>query len=90
MEAGYRFIRIRCEVCDKELGRNWLARHAKQVHGIKVRTALTPWQKIIRAAKAGRGLRLSANEVSRLSFDDAIATVATYDDEHIKIDCCDE
>lgn len=37
---------------------------------------LDPWQKIMRAAKRGTGLKLSADEVLRLSYDDAIATTA--------------
>lgn len=40
----------------------------------------TPWQKIVRAAKAGRGLRLTADEVFKLFMDDAIETKATNDD----------
>lgn len=42
---------------------------------------LSPWQKITRAAKRGRGIRLSADEVWRLSMDDAISTVAEHDDQ---------
>lgn len=42
---------------------------------------MTPWQKIMRAEKRGIGLRLSAEEVERLSMDDAIVTRATLDDE---------
>jgi hypothetical protein len=42
---------------------------------------LTPWQRIIRAAKAGRGLRLTADEIYMLSQDDAIEQRARNDDE---------
>lgn len=42
---------------------------------------MTPWQKIMRAAQRGTGLRLSAEEVSRMSSDGAIATLAENDDE---------
>lgn len=45
------------------------------------RPKLTPFQKIMRAAKKGRGIRLTANEVFQLSRDDAIATAASNDDE---------
>jgi hypothetical protein len=42
----------------------------------------SPWQKIMAAAKKGRGLRLTSKEVFDLSRDDAIATTAGwYDDE---------
>ena len=40
----------------------------------------TPWQKIVRAAKAGRGLRLTSEECFKLFMDDAIETKATNDD----------
>lgn len=40
----------------------------------------SPWQKIIIAAKRGRGLRLTSDEVFALSMDDAIETVASNDD----------
>lgn len=43
-------------------------------------SALTPYQKIMRAAKRRTGLRLSPDEVRALSGDDAIATVAMNDD----------
>lgn len=42
----------------------------------------TPHQKIMRAAKRGTGLRLTVDEVQRLSEDDAIATCAVDDDEN--------
>ena len=35
-----------------------------------------PWVAIARAAKAGRGVRLSADEVGRLADDDAIISAA--------------
>lgn len=37
---------------------------------------LNPYIRIMRAAKAGRGVRLSAREVHFLSFDSAIETAA--------------
>lgn len=40
---------------------------------------LNPWQKIMRAAERGTGLRLTADEVWRLSKDDAIEQAATQD-----------
>ena len=43
--------------------------------------AKTPHQRIMRAAERGTGLRLSADEVRRLSRDDAIATCARNDDK---------
>lgn len=42
---------------------------------------LSPHQKIMRAAKRGTGLRLTADEVFQLSRDGAIATCAENDDE---------
>lgn len=41
---------------------------------------LSPWQKIAKAGKSGRGLRLSFEEVQRLCMDDAILTRAALDD----------
>lgn len=41
----------------------------------------TPYQKIVRAAKAGRSLSLDKDEVKHLSRDHAIYTVAQNDDE---------
>lgn len=41
---------------------------------------LTPHQRIMRAAKAQKGLRLSADEVFHLSKDNAIETRAAWDD----------
>ena len=40
---------------------------------------LDPWQKIMRAAKRGTGLRLNADEVWQLSLDDAIEQMATQE-----------
>jgi hypothetical protein len=46
------------------------------------RKKLTPYQRIVRAAKAGRGVRLSADECFDLGeMDDAIFTRARLDDE---------
>lgn len=42
---------------------------------------LTPHQRIMRAAKRGTGLRLTAKQVFDLSRDDAIRTCAQNDDE---------
>lgn len=44
------------------------------------RRALTPHQKIMRAAKRGTGLRLTADEIYRLSLDSAIENRAVSDD----------
>jgi hypothetical protein len=41
---------------------------------------LTPYQKIKRAADAGRGVKLSATECWQLMQDDAIAQVAEADE----------
>lgn len=41
---------------------------------------MTPHQKILKAAKRGTGLRLTAAEVARLAADNAIATCAENDD----------
>lgn len=51
--------------------------HAKP----RARPRLSPHQRIMRAAAEGRGVRLSADEVDRLSRDDAISTCAAGDDE---------
>ena len=40
----------------------------------------TPWQRIVRAYKKNRGIRLSADDVCRLNYDDAITTRAMLDD----------
>lgn len=44
----------------------------------------TPYQRIMRAAKRGTGVRLSADEVFALSADDAISTCAANDDAEQK------
>lgn len=54
---------------------------ASSVEVSKSRAKLSPHQRIMRAAKAGRGLRFSADEVALLSFDDAIATRAENENE---------
>lgn len=41
---------------------------------------MTPYQKIMRAAKRGTGIRLSFDEVWQLSRDEAISAAAAYDD----------
>lgn len=43
--------------------------------------ALTPYQRIVQAARRRVGVRLSAEEVAKLANDDAILTVAEHDDE---------
>ncbi len=45
------------------------------------RKPLTPHQKIVRAADRGTGVRLTADDVLRLSLDDAVSMRATHDDE---------
>lgn len=40
------------------------------------------YQRIVRCAELGMGVKLTANEVLRLSLDDAISTAAANDDEH--------
>lgn len=54
------------------------------------RQKLSPYQRICRAAKEGRGVRLSAEEIAILSHDDAIYTVATADDEALERGCADD
>lgn len=44
---------------------------------------LTPYQRIMRAAKAGQGVRLSAAEVAWLARDHAIITCARKDDARV-------
>jgi hypothetical protein len=46
---------------------------------------LTPYQRIVRAAQKGRGVRLSANEVWEMAHDDAIETAAGNEDA--RADC---
>jgi hypothetical protein len=45
-----------------------------------MKSELTPQQKIMRAAKRGTGLRLTADEVHALSLDDAIRQCALNDE----------
>ncbi len=45
---------------------------------------MTPYQRIMAASHAGKGIRLSADDVFRLSMDDAISTRAALDDEEGK------
>jgi hypothetical protein len=52
--------------------------------GGHARAALTPYQRIMRAAAAGRGVRLTAAECVQMSRDDAIATVAENDDRRMR------
>jgi len=47
------------------------------------RKKLTPWQRIMRAARRRTGLYLSPNEIQDLHMDDAIATRATLDDDAV-------
>lgn len=42
---------------------------------------MSPYQRIMKAARDGKGIRLSADEVRQLAEDDAIQQVATEDDE---------
>lgn len=41
----------------------------------------TPYQRIMRAAKRGTGVRLTADDVRRMSIDTAIVELAMNDDE---------
>lgn len=47
---------------------------------MSTRKRLTPYQRIIRAAQCGKGVRLSAAEVRDMSADHAIMQVAEHDD----------
>lgn len=47
----------------------------------------TPYQRIVRAAKARRGVRLTAEEVREMSNDDAISKLASNDDEAERHGC---
>jgi len=51
---------------------------------------MTVHQKIMRAAKRGTGLRLTADEVFQLSRDGAIATCAENDDARDTQDALDQ
>lgn len=42
---------------------------------------MTPYQRIMAAAKLGRGVRLTAEEVRQMSRDSAILQLAELDDE---------
>lgn len=46
---------------------------------MKTENKLTPYQRIMNAAKRGTGLRLSAKEVWQLSYDTAISDAAKND-----------
>jgi hypothetical protein len=46
----------------------------------KTAAKLGPWQRIVRAAGRGQGVRLNAEEVYRLSCDEAVRTKAEVDD----------
>lgn len=53
---------------------------------------MTPWQRIIRAAKRSTGVRLTAIDCLRLSRDDAIMTRAEADNDGETgedRECCD-
>ncbi len=45
-----------------------------------MKAKLSPYQRIMRASEAGRGLWLTAEEVGRMSQDDAITALASNDD----------
>lgn len=47
----------------------------------KIKGKLSPYQRIVRAAKRGTGVRLSPDECWQMHLDDAIATVAWRDEE---------
>jgi hypothetical protein len=48
----------------------------------------TPWERIIRAADRGTGLRLSASEIQSLGMDGAIAQKASNDaEERVPCEC---
>lgn len=32
MKAGYKYERLECPVCKRDIGSNWLVRHLKEVH----------------------------------------------------------
>ncbi len=49
------------------------------------RKKLTPYQRIVRAAERGVGVRISAEEAKQMgTYDDAIITVAMQDDHKDK------
>lgn len=39
MKQGYRFVTMPCQVCGKNIPYNWLIRHAKERHGLKIERA---------------------------------------------------
>lgn len=45
---------------------------------------LSPWERILRAAQRGEGLRLSPDEVWALRMDDAIVTAAQNEEDRRK------
>jgi hypothetical protein len=47
----------------------------------------TPYQRIVRAAEAGRGVRLTAAETRAMSNDDAVSKLASNDDEAERHGC---
>jgi hypothetical protein len=79
--------RCRCPECNpdnqRELAvlREQKERKAQQRQERKARALLTPWQKIIHACDADKGVRLSAKDCRRLGYDDAIRQRARLDDE---------
>ncbi len=56
----------------------WTGRAKRRADG---QEGPSPYQRIIRNAKAGRGVRLDAAETWDLAHDDAIETAAYNDDE---------
>lgn len=44
---------------------------------------LTPYQRIVRNAEQGRGVRLSADETSEMALDAAIWQLAQHDDDRL-------
>lgn len=48
----------------------------------KERGKLSPYQRIMRNAAKGRGVRLSAEETFAMSLDEAVAQCAVNDDEY--------
>jgi len=56
-------------------------RKARQKKERAARALLSPWQKIIHACDAHKGVRLSAEDCRRLGYDDAIRQRSRLDDE---------
>jgi hypothetical protein len=46
---------------------------------------MTPYQRIVRAARLGVGMSLSAEDVAKLAMDNAIVTVANGDDNRDRL-----